>query len=60
MLKQVWLCMPKAVFFNHMCSIRKILHKISKVLYVMDNFSEKQSNSCKKKNNYLDYQHFIT
>lgn len=52
--------MPKARFFNHMCSIKKILHKIRKVLYVMDNFSEKKSNSCKKKNNYLDYQHFIT
>lgn len=26
----------------------------------MDNFSKRKSNSCKEKNNYLDYQHFIT
>lgn len=46
--------MSKArVFFYHMCSIKKILYKISKLLDVMDNFSERKSNSCKKKKQLL-------
>lgn len=41
------------------CSIKKILHKRSKLPCVMDSFSEKKGNSCKKKNHYFDYQHFM-
>lgn len=52
--------MPNIKRLNHMCSIKKIQDKRDKLLYIMDSFSEKKSNSCKKKNNYFDYQHFIT
>lgn len=58
MLKQVWNCMPKGRFFHQICNIKKILHKTSKLLYVMDSFSEKKNNSCKKKKQLLQLQTF--